>query len=69
MDLEAQLQLASLKELRPIVERASVDMETIRDHLMILSDVWKAVSIVSVPYPSFIYRTWGSRLNSAHHAG
>jgi hypothetical protein len=27
LDLEAQL--ASLKELRPIVERASVDMETI----------------------------------------
>ncbi|KAG7531346.1 hypothetical protein FFLO_04407 [Filobasidium floriforme] len=40
LDLEAQL--ASLKELRPIVERASVDMETIGDHLMILSDVWKA---------------------------
>lgn len=63
MDLEARLQLASLKELRPIVERASVDMETIGDHLMILSDVWKAVSTVSVlyliPLSSIPYRTVG----------
>ena len=40
--LEAKLE--SLKELKPIVERASVDMETIGDHLAILSEVWKAVS-------------------------